>query len=241
MSESSPLPPAPRRPDRLGRVDRKPALSVDVIVQAGIDVLDEGGADALSMRRVAERLGTGAASLYAYVRNKDELLELMYDELISRVPIPTPDPARWREQIREVIGGMRRMLQDHAEVAMAGAGRVPMSEKGLAGAEGVTALLNAGGLPPRIVGMAADLIGLYITAIAFEESTFSRSGMDPETAAEYFTRVHEFYVALPADRYPVMAMLGSALTGPDGDERFAFGLDVILAGLVALADDPCWA
>ena len=46
----------------------------------------------LSMRKVAQRLNTGAASLYAYVSGKDELLELVFDELIGQVPLPEPDP-----------------------------------------------------------------------------------------------------------------------------------------------------
>jgi len=67
------------------------ALSRQAIVAAALGILRAEGMDAVSMRRVASELGTGPASLYAHVANKDELLELLYDELL--VSIPTVEPA----------------------------------------------------------------------------------------------------------------------------------------------------
>jgi AcrR family transcriptional regulator len=58
---------------------------VQTIVAAAIDVLDEAGVAGLSMRRVAQRLGTGAASLYAHVSGRDELLELVFDQLVGQL------------------------------------------------------------------------------------------------------------------------------------------------------------
>ncbi len=55
---------------------------------AAVEVLDESGVAGLSMRKVAQRLDTGAASLYAYVSGKDELLELVFDELVGQVDAP---------------------------------------------------------------------------------------------------------------------------------------------------------
>src|ERR1700733_5414110 len=107
MSQSTPpvrhdgLPPAPSLPGRRPRSPIRPALSQDAIVAAAIEVIEAEGVDGLSMRLVAKQLGTGAASLYVHVSNKDELLELIFDELVSQVPIPTPDPDRWQDQVRE--------------------------------------------------------------------------------------------------------------------------------------------
>ena len=69
---------------------RRTALTVDGIVAAAIEVLDEGGMAGLSMRRVAQRLGTGAASLYAHVSGREELLELVVDELVARCHCRSP-------------------------------------------------------------------------------------------------------------------------------------------------------
>ena len=73
------------------------ALSRQAIVSAALEILRAEGMDAVSMRRVATALGTGPASLYAHVANKDELLDLLYDELLSvddvleRVDAVTPE------------------------------------------------------------------------------------------------------------------------------------------------------
>src|SRR5215472_2865204 len=89
---SAALPSPPRLPRRQRTPTRRATLSVEAIVAAAMGVLDESGVAGLSMRKVADRLGTGAASLYAYVSGRDELLELVFDELIGRVPRPDPDP-----------------------------------------------------------------------------------------------------------------------------------------------------
>ena len=78
------------------------ALSREAIVATALDVLRAEGMDAVSMRRVAADLGTGPASLYAHVTGKDELLDLLYDEVVGTIPLPVPDPARWQEQATQL-------------------------------------------------------------------------------------------------------------------------------------------
>ena len=100
-------PPLPR-PTK--RPTRRTALTVEAIVAAAIELLDEAGVAGLSMRRIADQLGTGAASLYAHVSGRDELLELVFDELVGQVPLPEPDPKIWREQVRQMARDLRRVL-----------------------------------------------------------------------------------------------------------------------------------
>lgn len=66
----------------------KPDLSVDRIVRAGIEIADAEGLAALSMRRVAERLGVGTMSLYTYVPGKAELLDVMLDTVYGETARP---------------------------------------------------------------------------------------------------------------------------------------------------------
>src|SRR5215475_10267794 len=80
----------------------RPQLSRDLIVETAIRLLDADGLDGVSMRRVADELGTGPASLYAHVANKEELLDLVLDRVLAEVELPEPDPARWQEQLREI-------------------------------------------------------------------------------------------------------------------------------------------
>jgi AcrR family transcriptional regulator len=207
---------------------------VEGIVAAAIEVLDETGVSGLSMRGVAQRLGTGAASLYAHVSSKGELLELVFDELVGRVPLPEPDPERWREQIHQMADDLRRILISHRDVALAGLGRVPSSPKVLQAAEVVVAVMRAGGLSDRVLALGLDQLMLFIATSAFEDSLYD-SRMTPEELARYFDEVHAFFARLPADRFPVLASIAETMSGPDDVERFEFGVDVMLCGFEAMS------
>ena len=230
------LPVPPRLPRRREAPSRRTALSVDAIVAAAIEVLDEGGMAGLSMRRVAERLGTGAASLYAHVSGRDELLELVFDELVGQVPLPQPDPGIWREQIHQMMRGLRAVLVSHRDAALAGLGRIPTSPKVLAAAEVLVAVMRAGGLSDRVVALGLDQLILLVSATAFEDGLMEHSGASAEEIGRYHADVHAFYEGLPAERFPVLASIAPDMTGPDGDERFEFGLSALIAGLEALSD-----
>src|SRR3954452_15142425 len=77
----------------------KPALSREAIVDAALEIVRAEGIDALSMRRLAQALDTGPASLYVYVANQAELWELLFDAALASVETEPTDPARWREQL----------------------------------------------------------------------------------------------------------------------------------------------
>jgi AcrR family transcriptional regulator len=232
---SAALPPPPRRVSRRPKATpRRTGLSVESIVAAAIAVLDESGVAGLSMRRVADRLGTGAASLYAYVSGRDELLELVFDELIGRVPLPEPDPKAWREQIHQMADDLLEILTSHRDAALAGLGRIPTSPKALAGADALAAVLRAGGLSDRTVALGLDQLLLFVCACAFERGLFEHSGMAPEEIEEYFAEIDRFYAGLPAERFPVLASIGDEMSAYDADARFRFGLEVLIAGLEAV-------
>src|SRR4051794_2356707 len=86
-------PPAPR-----SRRERpaKPPLSREAIVAAALDIARSEGVEALSMRRVAQELDTGPASLYVYVADRRELQELVFDAAIGTIEIPPIEPESWR-------------------------------------------------------------------------------------------------------------------------------------------------
>jgi len=230
---ATPLP-APKRPvRRRAAAGRKATLTTEAIVAAAIEVLDEGGVAGLSMRRVAEHLGTGAASLYAHVSGKEELLELVYDALVGQVQLAEPDPATWREQLRRIMTDFHDVLVSHTDAALAGLGRIPTSPQTMAAAEVLAGIMRAGGLSPMVVALGLDQLVLYVSATAFEDGLFRR-GLDEEEMLRYYAGIHAFYAALPANRYPVLASIAPDMTGHDDVERFNFGLDVLISGLEAV-------
>jgi AcrR family transcriptional regulator len=204
-----------------------------VIVAAAIEVLDEAGFAGLSMRRVAERLGTGAASLYAHVSGREELLELVFDALVGQVRLEEPDPARWREQLRRLLRDLRDILASHTDAALAGLGRVPTAPQTLAAAEVLTGVLRAGGLTDRVVALGFDQLVLYVSASAYEAGLYRKT--DPAELQRYWAGIRAFYASIPPGRYPVLTAIAPDMTGADDDERFEFGLDLIIAGLEAVS------
>ncbi len=216
---------------------RKRALSREAIVATALDVLRAEGMDAVSMRRVAFELGTGPASLYAHVANKDELLDLLYEEVVGTIPLFEPDPARWQQQVTQLWIDSRDALARAGDIARYSLGRVPMGPNALRLAELTMSLLRAGGVPDQAVAWAIDVVGMYVTANAVEDAVaadLAREGRDPQ---EYYEQVHRNFAALPADRFPITAALASRLLAGTGEERFRFGLDLLVGGLAALADD----
>jgi len=231
----------PVRPAPWGSAEARPvrrrALGRDTIVETALGIVDAEGLDALSMRRVAQELNTGAASLYAHVSGKEELVELVLDLAYRDLVHPAPDPEHWREQVKDFLRQARDRLVSHNDLARAAlASNIPTKPNQLDCAETVLALLRAGGLTDRVAGYGVDLIGLYLVASAHELSQRHRGGVvGPEHAEEYLRGVREYFGSLPTDRYPVLISMIEPMTRNEGDERFDFGLDVILGGLVAQA------
>jgi AcrR family transcriptional regulator len=209
---------------------RQRARSVDIVVGAAAAVLRSSGIEEFSMRRVAEQLGTGTASLYAYVSGKDELLELVFDDLAGQVDIPSPDPNRWQNQVHQVLGDFRDLLIAHRGSALSGLGRIPTTPKMLKATDALAAILRAGGLPDRIVALGLDQLLLFVCADAFEDGILEGAGMTSAEIELYHLDVHTFYSNLPTDRYPTLAEVGPEMVDLDVD-RFEFGLNVLLTGL----------
>jgi AcrR family transcriptional regulator len=216
----------------------KPALSRDAIVDAGLDVLRSEGVGALSMRRVASALDTGPASLYVYVANRDELHELLFDAALGTIEVEDTDPARWREQLHDLMGRMASMMvEDFPGIAIMGMAAIPTGDNALRITESLMSLLRAGGASDQAVAYAGDLLAMYVTAIAYEQSLYAELYKDPEHEQREIARVMQRFTTLPADRYPTLAAVAPLMTRGDGHERFTLGLDVLVNGLLTTPTD----
>jgi len=214
----------------------KPMLSQDGIVDVALRIVATDGVEGVSMRRVAQEFGTGPSSLYAHVANKEELLALMLDRVAGGITLPEPDPARWKEQLRELCFQIFHTLRRYNDLAGAALANIPTGAGSMRVADRMMAVLIAGGLPPRVAAWALDRLFLYVNADVYEGSIFMnrvrRAATTPEQfAEEFFGQLHDYMGSLPADRFPTLVAHADAMTEGDGDTRFAFGLDLILDGL----------
>jgi hypothetical protein len=167
------------------------------------------------------------------VANRDELLREMLNVVLAEVPVPVVDPQRWREQLKDLLRGITRAMEAHRGIARVAIGYIPVEEQAMLVTDRILQLLAAGGVGPQASGWAVDLLALYTTATAYESSLYAEDAGSPEALVGMIGAVRSAMDALPADRFPLLSTMSLALTVGSGDERFEFGLDVLLNGLLA--------
>jgi AcrR family transcriptional regulator len=217
----------------------KPRLTRDRIVDAALQMMAEQGYEAVSMRSLAKTLDTGPASLYAHVANREELDQLVMDRIGRALVLPEPDPEHWQEQLKQVLRDTLELYRAHPGSARATLGAVPTMEGTMRIAEGLMAIMVAGGVSDQAAAWFCDLSALYVGAIAYEESIWAlrQAAEDEEFDHEAMdAELRGFFESLPADRYPLLTSLAGIMTTGGGDERFEFGLDVLVGGLAAVSD-----
>ncbi|MFJ8578422.1 TetR/AcrR family transcriptional regulator C-terminal domain-containing protein [Micromonospora sp. NPDC093277] len=234
MSEQ-PAPPWRTRPR--SRTPRQ-ALSQQAVVDAALAVISREGLGGLSMRRVAQELGTGPASLYAHVSGREELLELLVDRASAGITVPVPDAERWTEQVRDVARQAYRVYATHTELALASLATIPTGPNALRVTDGLLAILRAGSVPPQQAAWFLDRLFLYIAGDAYEGALYAEkvraSGQDPASWWAWMrTQLAGYYRSLPPERYPHLREHLEELMAGDGDTRFDFGLDLMIQGVAA--------
>jgi AcrR family transcriptional regulator len=210
----------------------KPPLSEDAILDTALRLLRAEGLDAVTMRRLASELDTGPASLYVYIRNREELLNALFDRIGEMVEIEPPDPARWRAQLHRLVDRLLAVMVEHRGIARVAVANVPTGENMLRIVDNLMGLLLAGGVTPRDAAWACDILPLFVTASAVETATYQERGDVPGVVVDQLQGV---FTALSPERYPHLARHAEDLVSGDGEERFHFGVDVFLDGLVARA------
>ena len=197
------------------------------MLEAGLGVLREHGVEGVTMRRVAAALDTGAASLYVYVENRQDLLNQMFDLVAGQVALDEIDPARWREQLMVVMTRVRDAMDAHPGIARIPLANVPLGPNSVRVAEHVLALLRAGGVPDQSAAWALDVMFLFVNATAYETTLYETADEEEMVAG-----IRGAFEQLDRARFPNMTSLIGPLTNGSGDERFSFGLQVMINGLL---------
>lgn len=218
----------------------RPQLSRELIVQTALRLLDQDGLDGVTMRRVADELGTGPASLYAHVANKDELLELVHDHIVGEIELPEPDPQRWQEQLRELAMSAFRVYSAHRDIARVNLASIPTGLNALRNAETWLAIMLAGGVPAQVAAIALDRFALYIAADSYESNLFLKRRPEGQSEEEfmmaYLSGVRSFFEGLPPDRFPMLSKHVNELMAGGETTRFEFGLDMMIRSLATYVE-----
>ena len=232
-------PPPMNRPLRHRSTRDRPAkapLSENAVVDAALAILKSDGLEAVTMRRVAAALDTGAASLYVYVSGREGLLQAMLDRVTATIELEAPDPPRWRAQLHALLQRMRQALVAHPGIAAMTLANPPTTEAVLRLTENLLGILLAGGLDPQDAAWAGDIFVLVATAVAREDDVrHPRGRSDDGERREQVDQLYRTLASLPPDRFPLIAAHAAQMVAGDGDERFCFAIDVVIDGVVARA------
>ncbi len=222
------------------RRKRKRVLGLEAIVDVALGIIDAEGVDAVSMRRVAAEFDTGPASLYAYVQNKQDLFERILDRVVGAGELPDDShDLTWQELVRAWAHSARSVFMLHQDVAKLSFAYIPHGEAVIEGAERIMGAMIEGGVPPQVAAWAMDIVSLYIGADAYEGWLLEKrygDESDRETLDGFrdeLSAIGDQFAALSPERYPYMVKYAPLLIQGDSDERFAFGINMLIAGFEA--------
>ncbi|MEV1070081.1 TetR/AcrR family transcriptional regulator C-terminal domain-containing protein [Streptomyces sp. NPDC050263] len=212
-------------------------LSRQRVLSAAVALADEGGADALSMRRIAQALGVVPMALYKHVAHKNELLDGMIDVLVGEIDPPVGD-ADWKTAVRLRVLSARRMLLRHpwapAVIESRMKARSAPTPALLAYLDSMIGIFRAGGFSIDLVHHAMHVMGSRLLGFSqelFEEGSDGEPDPDalpPEEMAARYPHIAELAMAVAHDEESVVG------SGCDDQFEFEFALDLTLDGLERL-------
>ncbi|MEV1142295.1 TetR/AcrR family transcriptional regulator [Micromonospora sp. NPDC049799] len=207
---------------------RRNSLSKDGVLRAAVALADEAGTDALSMRKLAERLGVEAMSLYHHFRKKDAILDGMVDLVFEEIELPSDD-ADWRAAMRRRAVSMRAALVRHPWAISLMDSRTNPGHATLRHHNAVIGCLRSGGFSIAGAAHAVSVLDSYLYGFALQELSLPfTSSVDLENVAGSILK------QMPRDEFPHLTemIVDRALKpGYAYAEEFDIGLDLILDGL----------
>lgn len=205
-----------------------PPLSLPRIVEAAVALLDEDGIEKLSMRRLAQRLGVAAPSLYWHVSTKDDVVDLAVDSIFGEAPRNGGQATGWREEIIAVLVAWRTALLRHPWAAAVTARRRPsLGPNFLAQMETLQAALARTGFTGDTHRAATWALYNHVMGSASTETALHIS--DEER------RIGQEHLQAESDRYPTLASQ-HYLYDDDWNGSFHNGLRYLLDGLALQLD-----
>jgi len=209
----------------------RPAIALDRIVSTALEIVDEQGAESLSMRALAQRLDSGTATLYRHFAGRADVVAHVIDRVFgaAEVDVAALSALPWPEACKAAAHSMFDALEQHQNVTPLLVGNVPVGPNALAARERMIAFLLASGFSPDLAARSYALLSRYVLGFAIQLPG-SRNGLDDASLARIF---HD----LDPGQFPATVAVADHLPVPF-DEEFDFGLELIVNGLaLALADE----
>lgn len=210
-----------RRAARERRRHRPGGLTTEQITRTALATVDDEGLSALTMRRLADQLGTGAASLYRHVANREELLVEVVDHVLGEVEFGAPPKASWHEDFRNQAHLLWSTLLAHPHLLPVVLRTPLLGPNAIAGREaGLSRMLGFGFRPADVQPIYTVIVSTVLGHAAFAGATERPAPLRPEA-----------YVDQPAHRYPTVTALADSTEPQTSSALFALTIDIMLDGI----------
>jgi AcrR family transcriptional regulator len=221
----------PRTPAPRSRRERpaKPALTYEGIVATAVALMQAEGLQRVTMRRLAQELDTGPASLYVYVANTAELHAAILEELLSEVDLGAArvdGDGDWRTRLVALLGSYTDVLFKHPSLAHSALVARPSGPNYLALVEAILALLHEGQVPDAQAAWGVDVLLQVVSATAAEQSARDE---DAAAVEQDNALVAEVRGASPRT-YPRIAALGMDLVSGTPEQRLDWIFRAVING-----------
>jgi AcrR family transcriptional regulator len=230
----------------LPRRGPRPALTVDAVVSAAVELADSDGLEGLTIRAVAAALRVAPMTVYTYVPGKAELLDLMVDAGYAELPLIDTDGLPWRERLRQIARENQALYQRHPWTAQVSTARPPLGPGLMAKYEHELAAFDDLGLDELTTDAALTFLLEFVRSCAVQDAAVRamRAGAGSGGDDERWWAATGPVLAelLDETRYPRAVRIGGATGAALGaayepEHAFEFGLARVLDGLAALIDE----
>lgn len=232
---SAPRTPVWARPRVTGR-GPQPSLTLPGIVTAAVAVADAEGVDAVSMRRIAGELGVGAMSLYRYVETKDDLLDLMTDQVFGEGQERQEHLGDWRADLYRAAVGYRDLMLRHPWVLSVGVNRPPLGPNVMRRTEWLLGALDGLGLGIEQMAGLTGVVLAYVRGVVLTEIGEAEVVRRTGQSQDDYRRLVGPYLreVLAHGEHPLMERFVVEVDDrPDPDRMFRSGLERVLDGVAA--------
>ena len=209
----------------------RPTLNRARVLHAAIELADQEGLDALTMRALAARLGVKAMSLYNHVENKDDIIDGMLDTVVGTVELPETD-MEWKTAIRRTVIATKDVLISHPWAPGLWLSRQSDGQARLRLGDWMLRTLTEAGLERELIYHAYHILESHIVGSTMQAQSF------PYRGEELAGMARDFIAQVPAGDYPdLVDHIKEHLEPRDGQmSGFEFALDLILDGLERARD-----
>lgn len=219
-------------PSKRRRPGPRRALAEDEILDATLQLLDESGANGVSVRGIAAKVGVAPNAVYTYFPDKAAVIRALVERLFSEIDQGVfADRAQpWRQRVESLAVELRARLAAHPGAVILMIGQPRTGPHALALSERLLALFADAGLTPTDAARASHLLfGYVFSSVALDIADLNQPGSP--TTAERIAGRHQAFAAAPAGQFPRITAAATVMASNISTEQYLWGLHRILDGI----------